>query len=203
MIEIRCWDTREVLAQVDADSLCGADMRGLELRMADLRGADLRGADLRGAGLTLADLRDADLRGADPREAQLANSNAGGVDLREADLRGADLRGASLVDADLGGADLRGADVCGTDLRRAQWRGGFTARAEFGLSVPKADFTRVVGLRASRGPNADFRGAVYNSETRWPLFFSPAGQHCAERDNEVVPAAGPQGTGTEVAASDG
>ena len=83
-----------VLLHVEAETLCGANLRG-----ADLRGADLRGADLRGANLYCADLYGADLRGA----------NLCGTNLYGADLRGADLRGANLYGANLYCADLRGA----------------------------------------------------------------------------------------------
>ena len=78
-----------VLLHVEAETLCGAN-----LRCADLRGANLYCADLRDANLCCADLYGADLRGADLR----------GANLYRADLRGANLRGANLY-----GANLRGA----------------------------------------------------------------------------------------------
>ena len=97
-----------VLLHVEAETLCGANLRG-----ADLRGADLRGADLRGANLYCADLYGADLRGA----------NLCGTNLYGADLRGADLRDANLYCADLRGANLRGANLYCADLRGANLRG--------------------------------------------------------------------------------
>ena len=96
MIQIKSRFTGNVLKEVDAAKLCGANLRAAKLRGADLCAADLRDADLRDA-----DLRDTDLRAAD---------------LCGADLRGADLRGADLCGADLRGANLRGADLCGADL---------------------------------------------------------------------------------------
>ena len=95
MIQIKSRFTGNVLKEVDA-----ADLRGADLCDADLRGANLRGADLRGANLRGADLRGANLLGAD---------------LREADLRGADLRDANLLGANLRGEKLKSIPVfiCG------------------------------------------------------------------------------------------
>ena len=76
MIQIKNRFTGNVLKEVDAANLRGANLRGAKLRSADLRDADVRGADLR-----YADLCDADL---------------GYADLCDANLRGADLCGANL-----------------------------------------------------------------------------------------------------------
>ena len=75
-----------VILELVADSLLGADLLGADLRGANLQVANLRGADLRGANLLVADLRGAYLR--------VAN-------LRGAYLRGADLRGADLPEKEL------------------------------------------------------------------------------------------------------
>ena len=88
-----------VLREVNADSLVGAN-----LQYADLRGADLQHANLQDADLRDADLQDAHLRYADLRDAHLQHA-----DLRGADLLYANLRGANLLYADLLGANLRGA----------------------------------------------------------------------------------------------
>jgi hypothetical protein len=87
-IEIKHKFTGEVLQTVDAESLRGANLRGVNLGFADLRGADLRNADLRDADLYGANLRCADLSGAD-----LRGANPGCADLCRADLRGACLGG--------------------------------------------------------------------------------------------------------------
>jgi len=77
----------ELLKEVDAETLRGADLRGADLRCADLRGADLRCADLRYADLRYANLSYADLRYA----------NLSYADLRGANLRYANLRGANII----------------------------------------------------------------------------------------------------------
>jgi hypothetical protein len=77
------WDSRKVVFETEAQSLCGANLCGADLRGADLRGANLRGANLRGANLCKADLRGANLCKAS---------------LHEADLHEADLLGAILCD---------------------------------------------------------------------------------------------------------
>jgi hypothetical protein len=107
VIQIKSRFTGDVLKEVDAANLRGADLRDANLRGADLRGANLCAADLRGADLCGADLRDANLRGAD----------LCGADLCGADLRDANLRGADLCGADLRAANLRGADLCGEKLK--------------------------------------------------------------------------------------
>jgi hypothetical protein len=109
MIQIKHRYTGDVIEEVDAASLVGADLLG-----ADLRGAGLRGADLRSACLRCAYLRYADLRGADLEDADLRGANLRGVDLQRAklqctNLQGADLQGANLQDTNLQDADLRGA----------------------------------------------------------------------------------------------
>jgi uncharacterized protein YjbI with pentapeptide repeats len=152
MIEIKFWQTGNVLHSIEADSLKNAvEMlvrQGADLRGADLRGAYLRGADLRGAYLRGAYLRDADLRGAYLRGAYLR-----GAYLRDADLRGAYLRGAYLRDADLEGADLRGAYLRGAylrdaDLRGAYLRGAYLRDASYDQDVPLTkEPVQILGLK--------------------------------------------------------
>lgn len=119
MIEIKNNYNGMVLHTVDADTLVGADLRGLDLGFADLRGANLLDADLRGANLRGADLRNANLRFADLRNANLRGADLSRADLSRADLRGANLSGADLSRADLSRADLSRADLSDADLRGA------------------------------------------------------------------------------------
>ena len=104
MIEIKHKTTGEVLKEVDADTLSGADLSG-----ADLSGADIRLAYLRGANLSGADLMGADLRGANLMGADLSGANLSCAYLRGANLMGADLSGANLSYANLWGANTTGA----------------------------------------------------------------------------------------------
>ena len=76
VIQIKSRFTGNVLKEVDAAdlrgaNLCDADLCGADLSYANLRGADLRGADLRGADLSYANLRGADLSYANLRDADL------------------------------------------------------------------------------------------------------------------------------------
>ena len=64
MIQIKSRFTGNVLKEVDAANLRGANLRAADLCSADLRAADLRAADLCGANLRGANLRAADLLGA-------------------------------------------------------------------------------------------------------------------------------------------
>ena len=79
MIEVKHKTTGEVLKEVDANTLRGANLGRADLVGADLRGADLSDADLSGADLGYADLVGADLRGADLRYADLVGANTTGA----------------------------------------------------------------------------------------------------------------------------
>jgi uncharacterized protein YjbI with pentapeptide repeats len=85
-----------VLVTLDAETLEGADLRGLELIGARLPFTNLRRAVLRGADLFHADLRSANLQGADLRRASLYHARLQYANLRGADLRLANLRGAEM-----------------------------------------------------------------------------------------------------------
>lgn len=115
-----------------------------------LAGAKLRGKSLAGAELASVDAAWADLRDTDLRGANLSGADLTGANLRRARLCGAKLT-ATLRRARLNGADLRGADLQGTGLSR-----------------------QVI----SNIEGADFRGAVYNSATRWPWGFDPKSEGC-------------------------
>jgi hypothetical protein len=150
MITIRDW-RGNVLREVDAETLKGADLGGAYLRDANLGGADLGGAYLRDANLGGADLGDANLGGAD-----LGGADLGGADLRDANLGGANLRGAYLRDADLRGADLGGADLRGANLGGANLRGADLGGADLGGAdlpmVPSIDHIDAAILAAIEAP---------------------------------------------------
>lgn len=59
-----------------------------------------------------------------------------------------DLRGANLSGADLNGADMRGADLSGADLSGADLR------------------------------HAELTGICYDSNTKWPSWYTPAPPTC-------------------------
>jgi len=82
----------ELLKEVDAETLRGAD-----LRYANLSYADLRYADLRYANLSYADLRYADLRYANLSYADLRYANLSYADLSYADLSYANLSYADII----------------------------------------------------------------------------------------------------------
>jgi uncharacterized protein YjbI with pentapeptide repeats len=118
--------------------LIAADLRGADLVAANLEGADLSGvhlerADLFGASLARADLSQiylegallfgVNLRGADLSKAHLNWANLSGAYLEWADLSGASLEGAILVGAHLEGAILIGAHLEGADFSGAHLAG--------------------------------------------------------------------------------
>lgn len=89
------------------------------------------------------ELAGADLRGLNLAGALLWAKTLEKARLAEANLRGANLDRAVLRNADFEGANLSQASLCGADLRGANLK------------------------------RANLRGAVYDNETRWPLFFNP------------------------------
>jgi uncharacterized protein YjbI with pentapeptide repeats len=80
---------------------------------------------------------------------RLAFSSLVNADLRNADLIEANLFASRLTGADLRGANLQRAVLWDADLRGCRWEG------------------------------TDFRGACYNSETRFPHDFCPETQGLA------------------------
>jgi hypothetical protein len=111
MIQIKHRSTGNVIKEVDATSLVGADLLGANLRGADLRGADLRGVYLLGADLQWAALQNANLQHANVQVADLWNANLRGADLRDADLRVTNLNFAKLQDANLQDTNFQDADI--------------------------------------------------------------------------------------------
>ncbi|WP_243655151.1 pentapeptide repeat-containing protein [Nocardia alba] len=112
------------------------DLLAVDLSGANLREAHLSRANLRGANLRRANLREANLSGADLFGANLSGAHLFGANLSGANLMGADLSGAYLLEANLSGAELIGADLRGTKLGGAnlsdvshggstQWPKGF------------------------------------------------------------------------------
>lgn len=117
MVELRTVNG-DVIAQLDGQTLEGADLSGAVLREVELSGGRLARADLRGATLCSARLVNAQLV-----KANLAHADLSHAQLREADLRQADLTSATLLDADLSGANLAGARLTGADLHGAKLAG--------------------------------------------------------------------------------
>jgi uncharacterized protein YjbI with pentapeptide repeats len=151
---IRCLSETGVLSALEID-LSGAD-----LEEASLEGVDLRGAILTGAKLAKCKLRGANLAGCNLSSYDTKQDISTGVNLTKrildeqdgrnpsADLSGADLRDAYLVNAAFKGVNLEGADLRG---------------AVFSIS-PLARSTNCGALLAG----ANFRGAKWNDETKWP-----------------------------------
>ncbi len=156
----------------DSD-LLGARMRDTNLEEADLTRANMRSADLRGADLNEARLGWADLRETQCQGADFSHANLMGVRLDNADLFGAKfayavLNGAVLTNANLQQADLRNADLNWADLRGADLTGANLAQANLGWA----------NLVDATLFDADLQGARHNSQTKWPLDFSPGDAGC-------------------------
>jgi hypothetical protein len=141
MIQIKRWDTLEVIIEVDVATikealeygmkqgtsfyradLSYADLSSADLCYANLCSANLSYANLCYANLCSANLSYADLSSADLRSANLRYANLRYANLSSADLSSADLSYADLSSADLSYADLSSADLCSADLRSANLR---------------------------------------------------------------------------------
>lgn len=156
-VTVRNQRSEEVLLHSDIASFADQDLSEVPLRSANLQGLDLKRVDL-GSG----DLCGADLRGALLTDADLSNANLRGANMSGTGLRGTNLSGADLRDVRFGFCVMAGTDFRAADLRGADFVGGGS--------------TMVVWSRDLQG--ADFRGALYDRTTRWPLGFNPQSHGC-------------------------
>jgi len=107
-------EDKDLLIDLSALHLEGAELEGAYLEGAYLHAAHLEGTELGKAHLEGADLSDAHLEGADLSDAHLE-----GADLSDAHLEGADLSDAYLERADLHWSRLEGANLGGAYLEGA------------------------------------------------------------------------------------
>lgn len=109
-------------ADLDFETLAGADLRGAVLRHASLEGANLRGAVLDGASLIGAVLDDADLTGASLRGVRARDASFRRASLVRADLCDAVLLGADFRESEAQGADWTGAKMAGVRAEASRWQ---------------------------------------------------------------------------------
>lgn len=180
-MEIRDYQSGQVLLTLEATSAAGANLAGKELEAADLAGsdlqqtnfhrADLRSARLGGANLTASLLTQVRLVDAELTDAQVCDAtlnmavltrakflraNLQGSRLRHVDLRQADLTDAKLVGADLFASRLQGAILKGADLREADLR-----RVDFALADLSGVQAANAILRSSVLTKANLTGANF------------------------------------------
>ena len=97
-------------------------------------------------------------------------------------MPGSYLSEASAVEADFHGADLFMADLSGADLRGSQF-----AQA----NLTEADLTDAL-LADEDGSNAaNFRGAIADATTKWPMGFNPTTAGVAKTHTSAPEAADP------------
>jgi uncharacterized protein YjbI with pentapeptide repeats len=156
-VTVRNRNSGKVIMRSAVTSLADQDLSEVPLRSGTLQGLDLKRVDLCAGDLSGADLRGATLTGAQLANANLRGANMEGTGLGETNLSGADLRNVRFgfcvfTDTDFRGADLRGANFVGGGMSLVVWS------ADLG--------------------GADFRGALYDRTTRWPLGFNPRAHGC-------------------------
>ena len=101
--------------------------------------------------------------------------NANYVDFTKADIANTDFDGTALGGAKFNNTTLKGVSFIGTQL-------GYSDASEFktvfkGAKIEKANFTRAdlyfVDFSEAQIKDSIFRGARYNSYTKWPKGFDP------------------------------
>lgn len=176
-LTVREIKTGKVVLQSDEASLAHRDLSTVPLTNTCLAGVNLHWAELSGRDLGGVDLRSAGLTRADLRRARLCGANLESANLADADLRQADLRQARLAAATLRNADLRGADLRGADF--------------IGRGAPLVLWDKTLG-------GAQFRGAIYDSATRWPIGFDCTARGCVRAPDDANRLPIPAQTGESI-----
>ena len=147
----------------------GAKAQGANFKKARCQGADFRGAKLREdpiqevpsvraifkkARLQKAKMSDLDLKGLDFRGANLKETDLQRAMGDDADFREANLTETNMLDSNVHRADFRGANLKGTKLKKAK--------------MYDADFREAKNL-----DEAEWKGAYYSLETKFPEDFNP------------------------------
>jgi len=161
--------------------LSGANLLSTDLTNATMKGAILRGADLQGANLTTADLSEADLRGANLQQAKLQDAK-----FVKANLEGDDvyLAYGFRQDEETIRKQQRALENAGADIAILAQHNGYLTFKEANLrgaklhgNLDSVDFRRA-DLRGANFADvtdpgkAKWRGAIYDSTTRWPDGFN-------------------------------
>jgi uncharacterized protein YjbI with pentapeptide repeats len=145
----------DVLLDLSAADLRGANLSGANLHEALLWGANLQEAVLAGANLQGANLLDANLQEANLWEANLQGAHLLDANLQEANLLGANLQGAHLLDANLQEAVLMGANLEGAELMGVRLQGAHLSDA----NLQEANLRRA-NLQGAHLLDTNLQGAV-------------------------------------------
>lgn len=197
--------------------LHGKNLSHKDLKDENLDRADLAEADLQWANLTNATMKGAVLKGADLQNANLLTADLSGADLRGANLMHARLEDAKFVKANVQGTEVylaygaksdeeamkttrRMLDDARADLRSLAERNGTITfkeadlrRAKIHGSLEGVDFRRADLRGANFGDTtnpdkAKWKGAVYDSGTRWPNGFEFAAAGAVPGSEEPLTA---------------
>ncbi len=168
---------------LDRADLSGANLQWTNLANATLKGANLKDADMQGTRLSTADLTGADLRGANLKQATLQDAkfvkaNLSGTDVYLAygfkqDDEAIKKTKRMLEDARVDLSIL--AEHNGTitfkeaNLRKAKLHGSLE-----GVDFRRADLRGANLADVTESDQAKWRGAIYDSATRWPNGFEYA-----------------------------
>lgn len=183
--------------------LHGKDLNHKDMKDEALDRADLSGANLEWANLTNATMKGANLKDADAQGARFTTADLTGADLRGINLKQATLEDAKFVKANLSGTDVylaygfkqddetikktkRMLEDARVDLSILKERNGTITFKEADLrkaklhgSLDGVDFRRADLRGANLGDTTDadkakWRGAIYDTSTRWPNGFEYA-----------------------------
>ena len=171
------------------ENLNGADLSGANLQSANLKNATLKGANLRDANLSSARLDTADLTEADLRGAKLTKASLESGKFVKANLEGGEIffaygnpfdeEGNKKARSVLEAAGVRTEDVSAVmserngdlTLKQANLRKATLHGELQGIDFRRADLRGADLHDTKSAEKANFRGAIYDSTTRWPPNF--------------------------------
>lgn len=192
----------------DRADLSDANLQSANLKNATLKGANLKRADLSSARLDTADFTEADLRGATLKKASLDSTKFVKANLEGGEIFFAygnpfDEEGSKKARRVLEDAGVRTEDVSAImserngdlTLKQANLKNAKLHGQLDGIDFRRADL-RGADLHNTKNPEkANFRGAIYDSATRWPPKFEHEKSGAVKESDAVASATTKPGAG--------
>jgi hypothetical protein len=176
----------------------GAELQGANLSYLNLVDINLSYANLKGADLSYCDLKRSFLKRTELVKAKLIRANLDGAfmeranlnqaDLSKASLNQAQMYRASLAMAQINGAYLNQTNLKGAYLKGAYLNGTYLNGANLGEANLNGAFLNGACLKKAFLQQTNFRGAVFNQNTRFDPGFEPmaAGMEKVVEDKKVT-----------------
>lgn len=154
--------------KLDYDKLSDQNLDNLDLSNAILSGLDLSSSSLVNVRLSVAQLQ----------KTNLENSNLSFANLGTASFENAKLKSALLEGVSASSVLFRNANLMEVNLKNSYLGGADLINANFeGADLTNANFERCVlygtDMRGMNIETANFQGAVFDQNTKWPEGFNP------------------------------